>query len=561
MQGSPHRLPQQSPQHLRHHPGGHSHVPLRPNPAPSARPAQVTAAATANKPKAYNPRHPERTLLYKTVAEHFETWLELASAGQFDGQGDHHSPPAYVEKAFRKYLECGIFAHGFARVRCDDCGDDFLVAFSCKGRGVCPSCNTRRMAEAAAHLTDHVFPRLPVRQWVLSVPKRIRYYLQRDKGALNAALRIYLRVVQQSLVAACPGAANADPASLHIGAVAFIHRFGSSLNTHVHFHVCVVDGVFEALADADSVNAPSITFHPAQIDDAAITQMQAAVQTNIRKRLLRAFVARGHLESHDAKDMNERATSRQHGCGFSVDAGVRIEATDRAGLERLLRYCARPPFAMDRLKQRGADLVYRCGKGHTAPLQSDKCSGELVLTPLELIHRIAQLVPPPRTHRHRYYGVLAPNSPLRAVVTAMAQVAAVSGPVPSEQVVGSSPMVVQSDTAAPTEPPSKPKPRPAAHYLWAALIARIYEVFPLLCPNCGGQMRIIAFITFSADIHRILDHIGVEPEAPRITPARGPPLWDACGAQEAGEGVEAEPDWDMEAQPLPDYSDDQRTTW
>jgi hypothetical protein len=59
---------------------------------------------------------------------------------------------------------CGIFAHGFARARCDDCGHDFLVAFSCKGRGVCPFCNTRRMAERAAHLTGHVFPRLPVRQ-------------------------------------------------------------------------------------------------------------------------------------------------------------------------------------------------------------------------------------------------------------------------------------------------------------------------------------------------------------------------------------------------------------
>jgi len=92
------------------------------------------------------------------VAEHFETWLELASAGQFDGQGDHHTPPTYVKKAFRKYLECGIFANGFARARCDDCGHDYLVAFSCKGRGVCPSCNTRRMAEAAAHLSGHVFP-------------------------------------------------------------------------------------------------------------------------------------------------------------------------------------------------------------------------------------------------------------------------------------------------------------------------------------------------------------------------------------------------------------------
>jgi len=161
MQGSPHR----SPQHFHQHPRGSQYAPLRPKPAQSAQPSQATAAA--NKPKAYNPRHPERTLLYKTVAEHFETWLELASAGQFDGQGDHYTSAPYVEKAFRKYLQCGIFAHGFARVRCDDCGDDYLVAFSCKGRGVCPSCNTRRMAEAAAHLSDHVFPRLPVRQWVL----------------------------------------------------------------------------------------------------------------------------------------------------------------------------------------------------------------------------------------------------------------------------------------------------------------------------------------------------------------------------------------------------------
>jgi len=108
--------------------------------------------------------------LYQTIAEHFETWLELACSGQFDGQGDHHAPKAYVRQAFRKYLECGIFVHGFARARCGDCGHDYFVAFSCKGRGVCPSCNTRRMVETTAHLTDHVFPRLPVRQWVLSLP-------------------------------------------------------------------------------------------------------------------------------------------------------------------------------------------------------------------------------------------------------------------------------------------------------------------------------------------------------------------------------------------------------
>ena len=140
----------------------------------------------------------------------------------------------------------------------------------------------------------------------------------------------------------------------------------------MHFHVCVVDGVFGALP-----NASGIRFHEATgLDQAAIAQVQA----NVRKRLLRAFVARGHIEAGDAKDMVAYA----HGGGFSVDAGVRIDAPDRAGLERLLRYCARPPFAMDRLKQRGADLLYRCGKGHAEPLQSDKYAGELVLTPLAL---------------------------------------------------------------------------------------------------------------------------------------------------------------------------------
>ncbi|RAR46058.1 UNVERIFIED_CONTAM: hypothetical protein C7454_1655, partial [Acidovorax defluvii] len=60
--------------------------------------------SATSKPKLYNPRHPERTLLYQTVAEHYETWLELASAGQFDGQGGHHTPKPFVRKAFAKYL-------------------------------------------------------------------------------------------------------------------------------------------------------------------------------------------------------------------------------------------------------------------------------------------------------------------------------------------------------------------------------------------------------------------------------------------------------------------------
>jgi len=104
--------------------------------------AAAASAATAAKPKLYNPRHPERTLLYQTVAEHFETWHALASAGQFDGQGDHHTPRPFVRQAFRKYLECGIFAHGFARAWCGDCGqeeataEDFSVVQNEGGRSV-----------------------------------------------------------------------------------------------------------------------------------------------------------------------------------------------------------------------------------------------------------------------------------------------------------------------------------------------------------------------------------------------------------------------------------------
>ena len=158
------------------------------------------------------------------------------------------------------------------------------------------------MAQTAAHLSDHVFPRLPVRQWVLSVPKRLRYFMQRDGAVLSMVLRILLRAIAQTLQSSSPGALSADKAVLHIGAVAFIHRFGSSLNEHVHFHVCVVDGVFEEVAGdviADvQPTPPSVIFHPAsEIDETVVAQVQAT----LRRRILRAFVGRGLLQSCDAK--------------------------------------------------------------------------------------------------------------------------------------------------------------------------------------------------------------------------------------------------------------------
>jgi hypothetical protein len=86
--------------------------------------------------------------------------------------------------------------------------------------------------------------------------------------------------------------------------------------------------------------------------------------------------------------------------------------------------------------------------------------------------------------------------------------------------------------------------RLAANYLWAVLIACIYEAFSLVCPMCGGQMRLIAFITDGSEVRKILEHIGVDCEPPHITTARGPPLWQNSDAQ-MGQDVLIEPDWDL----------------
>jgi hypothetical protein len=74
------------------------------------------------------------------------------------------------------------------------------------------------MVEAAGYLSDHVFAHMAVRQWVLSVPKRLRYFMQRDGAALNMVLRIFLRVIVQSMQSHCPGTEHLDKVTLHIGA-------------------------------------------------------------------------------------------------------------------------------------------------------------------------------------------------------------------------------------------------------------------------------------------------------------------------------------------------------
>ena len=232
--------------------------------------------------------------VYQVVQRHLETWLEETRGRDPDGE----PVPGYIERDFGQYLTCGILAHGFARARCANCGHDFLVAFACKGRSVCSSCTTRRMAETAAHLVDHVFPRVPVRQWVLALPKRLRYFLHHDTRLVNPVLRIFLAEVEAALRCCSPDA----PSGARFGAVTFVHRFGSALNANLHFHCCVIDGVF---SEADE----GIRFHPAFLTDRALVK----VQQQTRRRVIKLFRRRGLLPA----DAVETMQAWEHGGGFS----------------------------------------------------------------------------------------------------------------------------------------------------------------------------------------------------------------------------------------------------
>jgi hypothetical protein len=120
----------------------------------------------------YQPRAADHGVLYRVIDEHLEPFLDAAAH-----HADGHRLPKFVEQEFRDFLTCGVLAHGFARLRCGDCAFERLVPFSCKGRGFCPSCGGRRMTECAARLVDGILPHVPVRQWVLSLPHRLRYLL------------------------------------------------------------------------------------------------------------------------------------------------------------------------------------------------------------------------------------------------------------------------------------------------------------------------------------------------------------------------------------------------
>ena len=156
--------------------------------------------------------------------------------------GSRHLKSAkVVQQEFDGYLKCALLEYGFLRLKCDGCQHERLVAFSCKRRGCCPSCGARRMVESAAHLVDHVLPRQPIRQWVLTFPYPLRFLFAAKPKVLSQVLGVVYRAISTFLI---KRAGFAVASGAKTGAVTLIQRFGSALNLNFHFHMLFLDGVY-----------------------------------------------------------------------------------------------------------------------------------------------------------------------------------------------------------------------------------------------------------------------------------------------------------------------------
>ena len=433
----------------------------------------------------YRRRDAQANPLYRLLQDNLEEYLAR-------GDRDPAFQPARAEKSFRAFLECGIPRFGVVRFRCPNCGEDLFVPFSCKRRGACSSCDAKRAAVTAAHAMDALLPSVGYRQWVFVRPKRLRYFVHRSPLLAGEASRLLAREIDlycrrkaqvRERIGAIP-----SPAQIH-----FVQRFGSTLNLHLHIHAVVSDGVFR--------KAPGV-LGSQRLDFAALGPPSApdlaAMLESLRRKVLRRFVRLGVIPKDVAREMLVWRHS-----GFSLHAATAVAAEDRAALERLLYYCARPAVS-------GKRLTYRKDEALAVYQTRDSRSGRslrLVFPALDFIGRLARLIPPPRRNVVRYYGALGPNAPLRPLLVeaALAQ----GGPSPLAAVRRAAGAVAKAASVGARA--------------WARILSRIFEVDPLLCVRCGGRLELVAAILNDNSVTRLLTHLGLPTEFPKLAPARSPP--------------------------------------
>jgi len=474
---------------------------------------------------AYRRREPEKSRLFRLVQDHWQTFRQsLEAEGGF--------LPAFVAADFEAYLGCGILGKGFVNVRCESCAETRPVAFSCKRRSFCPSCLGRRMAETAAHVVDNVFPAVPARQWVLTVPHRLRYQMARDPKLASAVLKIFMREVSRWVKrrARKAGARGA----LKTGAVTVIQRFGSGLALNVHFHSVVTDGVFRV----DTMASPAFFPTPAPRSEEV-----AEVVARVWEKAQPLMGAREDAQDEDQADAVSAiagasvqsliATGKRRGAavmrlgndphepwrdyvvgercafveGFNLHANTRIAANDREGLERLIRYIARPPLSEERLSELRDGRVavrlkrpWRDGTTHVA------------FTPEEFMEKLVALVPRPRANLVRYHGVFAPAAGDRARI------------VPGGDCrQGARKKRGKPSKADPDRGSNPTKSSPMSAMTWAELMRRVFAIDVLVCPHCEGPMKVLGPVQSRPAVEKFLRHKGLSANVPTWAPARAPP--------------------------------------
>jgi hypothetical protein len=483
----------------------------------------------------YRPRNPEDNPLYGVVSRHLETYLAK--------QSERERPvPRFVERELRAFLECGVLANGFLRVHCDVCGKDRVVPFSCKGRSVCSSCCGRRMADTAAHLVDRVLPTVPIRQWVLSLPFELRYRLAYDSGLVRDVLHIFIQTVFSSLRRRAKKQSGILKAKC--GGVTFVQRFGGAINLNMHFHSVIPDGIYYEDDDC------GIRFHrlrpPTDSEVESITE-------RIARRVTRLLERRGMgpdsapeeadtlsreqpllAELYTASVQGRISTGSQAGnylatagfdpepvrskgikgqrcsnvSGFSLHANVCIPAKARHQLENLCRYVARPAVATERLSilpdgRVAYQLRHRWRNGAT----------HVIFEPLDLVAKLAALVPPPRFNLVRYHGILGPASRWRIHIVPFdsGETGCVHRPAGK-----SGKRKKGRDEEGGGKLKNNCHPR---NYSWSELMLRVFELDVLKCPECGGRMRILCAVNPPDAIRKIIDCLGLPSRPPPVFPA------------------------------------------
>lgn len=437
----------------------------------------------------YRPRDPQASDLWRLVDQHFESFQRVYDE-RFGAKYGYWRP--VVERSVRAYLRCGDLHEGFARVRCPDCGHEMFVAFSCKQRCTCPSCHQKRTLLTAIHVAEEVCAPVAHRQVVLTIPKRLRLHTRFDRKLLGklcaAAWTCILAEVRRDL-----GRQDVVP-----GMIGTIQTHGELLHWHPHIHVLVTCGGFTP--EGEFVELPEFD----------LGRLEVAWE----EAVFALYLAQQKIEPEVVDNMRAWPHS-----GFSVDQSVLLPAGDRPGIERLVAYMTRCPFSLSRLVKltKTGQVIYKAEKDACRAFPEADGDGLRpgprrnfqVLDPLDFLAEFTQHIPPKGSHLIRYYGWYSNKSRGMRRKAAEARLA-------------------QHGSRDPVDPAAnadgEETARSRSSQTWAMLIKRVYEVDPLVCSQCGGQMKVIAFIEPPQGdvIEKILRHCGLWHSSSPRAPPDGP---------------------------------------